>query len=158
MKYILPSTWAEAEKLYFEGECSMSEIARRCDMHRATILARAKKFNWPNHASLRLGGAVSERAALRRAIALKLTHLETRMQKTDDTNAADSERQAREYASLLNTIEKLDVKERTWRQSLMLVPKDNQLASESIEGDDNVEQWRAELARRIARLGAQWQG
>ena len=150
-----PKTWAQVQQLYFEGEFSIIEIAGQFAMSPDTIYSRAKKMKWPVHASLRLEGGFSQRAILRRAIDLKLKHLEKRMQEPDTATATDSERQAREYASLLNTIDKLDAREKNWREQVMPGSADAPAAPDY--GDDNVDQWRLELAKRIASLGAKWE-
>ena len=150
-----PKTWAAVEQLYFEGEFSIIEIAEQHQMATDTIYARAKKMKWPPHGALRLEGGFSQRAILRRAIDLKLKHLEKRMQDPDTATPTDSEKQAREYGSLLNTIDKLDAKEKAWRATVM--PQTENTQADATHGDDNVEQWRHELARRIASLSAKWQ-
>ena len=94
MRTILPSTWAKVERLYFEGEFSIAEIAKACKINPNTIYLRAQKFNWPPHGSLRLEGAVSERAVLRRIIVAKLNQLETRME-DPEAKPSDDERSAR---------------------------------------------------------------
>ena len=150
-----PAVWAKVERLYFEGELGVTAIGKQCGVKRDSIYRRAKRLKWPPHRSLRLEGGSSERATLRRTIALKLAHLEARMKKPDTATPIESERQAREYASLLGTIDKLDSKEKTWRATVMPEPEHQQ--ADANRGDDNVEHWRQELARRIASLGAKWQ-
>jgi len=151
---ITPKTWAKAEREYFEGEFSISEIAKHCECNPATLYARAKKLKWPPHASLRLEGGFSERASLRRIIAGKLTQLEKRMKDPEIASDADTERQVRAAASLLGTVDKLDAKEKTWRETVMPASADGPAAPDY--GDDNVDQWRRDLAKRIASLGAKW--
>ena len=151
MSCILPAQWALAERLYFEGETSVADIAKRCGMVAATLRRRAKARGWPPHNTLELDGSASERARLRRVIARKLTRLEARMEKPDTDNAADSDRQTREYGSLLTTVEKLDAKESGWKRTTMATPTQDP-SNTNNHGDNHVEQWRAELARRIARL------
>ena len=119
MRRHIPKTWARIERLYFEGEFSIIEIAKTCGIHPDTIYGRAKKLKWPPHATLQLEGGFSERATLRRAIVLKLKHLEKRMHLPDTATPTDSERQAREYATVLNTIDKRDAKEGAGRRSLI---------------------------------------
>lgn len=151
MSYILPALWARAERLYFEGETTLAEIAKICCMTRGTLHNRARKRGWPPHPQLELDGATSERARIRRIINSKLDRLEKRMDKPDTENATDSERQSREYGSLMATVEKLDAKEGAWKRSLLTTPTEDDSGASNI-GDNHVEQWRAELARRIARL------
>ena len=147
-------TWALAEREFFEGEFSIIEIAKHCKMHPDTLYARAKKLKWPPHASLRLEGGFSERATLRRIIAGKLKQLEKRMKDPEKASDADNERQTRAAASMLNSIDKLDAKEKTWREKVMPGSTDAPAAPDY--GDDNVDQWRRDLAKRIASLGAKW--
>ncbi len=154
MRTIRPSTWAKAERLYFEGEFSIAEIASQCEINRNTLYLRAQKFNWPPHASLRLEGAVSERAVLRRIIVAKLKQLETRME-DPEAKPTDDERSTRAFASLLTTFDKLDAKEAAWREKVMPGSTDTPAGTTtSPYGDDNVADWRQELADRIASLGA----
>ena len=158
MRTILPATWALAERLYFEGEFSIAEIAERCKMNRNTLYARAKNHNWPLHPSIRLEGAVSERAVMRRIIMAKLNQLETRME-DPAAKPADDERSARAMASLLTTVDKLDAKDSAWREKIIQSPADDPSSADAnaqTHGADNVDQWRRELVRRIASLGEKW--
>ena len=151
-----PATWARVQQLYFEGEFSVPEIAKKFEMSPDTLHRHAKKMKWPPHTALSLEGGFSQRAILRRTIDLKLKHLEKRMQDPDTATPTDSERQAREYASLLGTLGKLDAKEETWRASML--PETDKQKDAVTNGDDNVEQWRHELAERINRLSAKRNG
>lgn len=157
MSYILPATWARVERLYFEGEVSLADIAVRCGISRSSLRNRVVTKGWPSHRTLELDGGSSERARLRRAIANKLTRLEKRMDKPDTDNATDSERQTREFGSLMATVDKLDSKEGAWKRSLLTTPAEEN-STTADEGNTNVEHWRAELAQRIARLGARRHG
>ena len=68
---------------------------------------------------------------------------------------ADNERQTRAVASLANSVEKLDATENAWRDKVIQSASDTPaLTAAAPYGDDNVDQWRRELARRIASLGA----
>lgn len=152
MKYILPATWAKVERLYFEGEFSVIEIAKQCAINRNTIYARATDLGWPPHAELRLDGAVSERAVMRRIIMAKLKQLETRME-DPEAKPADDERSARAVAKLQTSIEKLDTKEKAWRERIMSGTINSSGAA--LYGDDDVADWRQDLAERIAKLVAE---
>jgi len=156
MSYILPAVWARVERLYFEGELSLRQIAKVCEISPVSLHKRIKVRGWPPHDKLELDGDASVRARLRRAIASKLSRLEKRMEKPDTDTATDSERQAREFGSLIATVDKLDGKESAWRRSLISTPMDASTAADN--GEDHVDQWRAELAQRIARLGARGNG
>jgi hypothetical protein len=153
MRYLLPSVWAEVERLYFEGVLSVGEIAAKVDIRRDSIYKRAKSRGWPTHRQLRVDGTSSERAVLRRIIAKKLAKLEARMDDSEPATEADSERQVRSVASLLNSVDKLDVKEKNWRDKIITPSTGKPAAANTISyGEDDVEQWRAELARRINAL------
>ena len=152
MKYVTPATWLQAERLYFEGELNLSDIATRLDINGATLYRRAKKLKWPPHSQLYLHGAISERAALRRIITKKLAQLETRME-DPDAKPADDERSARTVASLMGSVEKLDAKEDAWRERIMSGTINTSGAA--LYGDDDVADWRQDLAERIAKLVAE---
>jgi AcrR family transcriptional regulator len=149
LKYVTPATWLQAERLYFEGELTLTEIAIKLDINPATIHRRAKRLKWPPHSRLYLHGAISERAVLRRIINKKLAQLEKRME-DPEAKPVDDERSARVVASLMTSVEKLDVREDTWRERIMSGPA--QPASAATYGDDDVADWRQELAERIAKL------
>lgn len=154
MTFISPATWGRVERLYFEGELTLKEIAARCGVSGRALSKRAKKLGWPSYQSLRLDGAASERARLRRLIEKKLTHLESRMDKPESLTEGESERHTRQFSSLLGSVTKMDDQEGDWRGKLMTtpVPAEATAAGNPMQGADNVEQWRQELARRIARL------
>jgi len=151
MGYVLPAKWARVERMYFEGEHLLKDIAATCDVSLSALRKRIKTRGWPPLRTLELSGDASVRARLRRAIAAKLTRLEKRMEKPDTDTATDSERQAREFASLMTTVDKLDAKEATWKGTLITTPTDDTIAPPA-QGEDHVQKWREELARRIHRL------
>lgn len=155
-KLILPAAWAKAERLYFEGETGLADIGEKCGINRTTLYRHARKHNWPDHATLRVHASDSERAALRRIIIKKLAAMEKRMNDPQAETGAvdDTGRDARAVASLLGSINKLDVTEKTWREEIFTTPTDDPLAA---YGDDNVADWRAEIARRLESLGAKSQ-
>ena len=160
MTRILPAAWARAERLYFEGETHLKDIAAACAMSLSSLRKRAQSRNWPPLSKLDLDGATSERVQLRRTIVKKLNHLETRMDQADTATPTDSERQSREYSSLLASVEKLDAKENAWKTKLISAEAGTDSTAEAAApaplGDTNVEHWRADLAQRIARLRASW--
>ena len=153
MASLLPVQWQRAERLYFEGATHLKDIAAQCTMSLSSLRKRAKGCNWPLHSQLQLDGATSERAKLRRLIEKKLNHLETRMDQPDTDNANDSERGSREFASLLNTVEKLSTKEDSWRGKVISDTAAN-TAQDAQPDQSQVAQWRIELAERITRLAA----
>ena len=155
--YILPATWAKVERMYFEGAATLTKIASDCEISLSSLRKRIKTRGWPSLRTLELDGASSERARLRGIIANKLTRLETRMKTPDTETATDSERQSREFGSLMTTVDKLDAKEGVWKRTLITTPA-SEIASDATQGEDHVDQWRAELAQRISRLGTKWNG
>lgn len=153
MPMISPSVWARIERLYFEGELSVAAISRQEKVATNTIYLRAKARGWPARGKLRLDVASSERATLRRIIIAKLEKLEKRMADPETATDADSGRQTRSLATLANSLEKLNTKEEVWREKVMPEAAQAQPADGYASyGDDDVEQWRLDLAKRIAAL------
>jgi SAM-dependent MidA family methyltransferase len=162
MAQIPPAKWAEVERHYFEGCLTLVEIGAKAGVRPDTILNRAKKLGWPPYSSLRVATVSSERARLRALIGKKLEHLEARMKDPELITDADTERQTRAVASLLNSVEKLDAKETAWRDKVIQAATDDPPPAKSAanaqpNGACHVDQWRRELARRIASLAAKWQ-
>jgi len=153
MRSLPPSVWMQIERLYFEGELSVVAIAEQAKINPNTIYARAARRGWPPRSKLRLDGASSERAKLRRIINAKLDRLEKRMADPEPLTEADSDRQTRSVASLAASLGKLDGKEDAWREKVMTeVAQGTPTGGYASYGDDDVEQWRLELAKRIAAL------
>lgn len=150
----LRAKWVEIENLYLAGQLTVAEIAKQFGVNRNTICRRKKKCNWPNRSQLRPDAAVAERAILRRIIAKKLEHLEKRMDDPETVSDADSERQVRAVASLMNSVVKLDANEEAWRERIMAAPS-GPAAGAANYGDDDVADWRQDLAERIAKLVAE---
>ena len=162
MAQTLPADWAVAKRMYFSGEHTLQAIAKACRVTKKALEAHARAMNWPAHDQLQLDGASAERSILRRIIKKKLDRLEKRMD-TDETagataTATDSERQSREFASILSTVDKLDAKEEAWLETLAEAPADPLAAAPAHAqyGDGDVEHWRQELAQRIKKLSARW--
>jgi len=149
--------WALAERLYFEGKLTIAKIAEQCQVSVNGISHRASKFGWPRVKERGRRAASPERAMLRRIINKKLAALEKRMEDPETTNPADNERDARAFSSLLGSVDKLDAEEAARREAAAAALTDHQLTAKAAPyGDADVEQWRHELARRIASLSAKW--
>jgi AcrR family transcriptional regulator len=154
-----PAHWALVEQLYYEGKLTIKQIAETCGVPVQSIYLRAKKLKWPPVKERKPAPASNERAMLRRIINMKLAALEKRMENPETTTPADNERDARAFASLLTSVGKLNDTEAAERDATLAEFSTKQTADAAAPsyGDADVEQWRHELARRIASLGARWQ-
>ncbi len=156
MKRHLPATWVKVERLYLEGQLSVAQIAEQCQVASSNIYSRAKKYAWSRSGSPGANQAPPEHIQLRRLIGKKIANLEKRMDDPDTTTPAENERDVRAVASLLNSLVKLDAKQDARRDAVIRSSTDNAPTSSTAMnyGDENVDQWRHELARRIASLSA----
>jgi hypothetical protein len=157
MRLHTPQTWAEVERLYFEGQDSAQGIAKKCGVSPSALMKRAVKLDWPPLGELRLSGVGSERARLRAVIVKKIEWLEKRAMSLEPATDADQASQARVVGSLTNALETLNSKDQAWRKSICTpMPKLAHGPDAKDDGESNVEQWRQDIDRRIRRLRESW--
>lgn len=150
--------WAEIARAYRAAERTVAEIAAKYGIAEQTIYRRAKREGWPKRAPRRAKSIAMAKSDPRRRVSLtrrlhtlvdrQIADIEQRRAefaaRGETPDPAGAERDARALASLTRTLEKLTELEHRAVQAARAQRHD----------EDNADDIRAELERRLARIAA----
>lgn len=159
-----PPDWATLRALYETGGVTLREVAEASGATLGALKSRSRREGWrkagptgrrPDTERSKAAKSTSDLPRrLRALVDRKLRKLEERMETQPDTTAADSEREAREIGALIRNFERLEALGGAEPAGGPQRAAAGFGQEQAVRGTD-AEQWRSELARRIARLRQQ---